>query len=234
MELGFQRHKTSSRGKAQEQSHNIQASNFCFLQDSARCKTLLSVLWGSHTLLWWSWKYKRIKTCKSSQRLTSAENKTLSLWGADLPNLNKRNFIKHSETDEHFCTRYLLCHLLCNGSHKCFNKYMERLFSFTVAFVNAHVSSAEMLFCNFSFTESQQVSLCHLQQCTRGNIPLLSPVLHMHQQYKSWILNLFTHMPTDPVFTVEIWSKQQINSNSISTGKKLSGGNSDAGARLMN
>lgn len=41
VELGFQSCKTSSRGRAQEQSHNAQASNSCFLQDSACCKTLL-------------------------------------------------------------------------------------------------------------------------------------------------------------------------------------------------
>lgn len=151
-------------------------------------------------------KYKRIKKWNSSQSVTLAENK-LSLSRSDLLSLNKRNFIKHSETDELFWAQYLLCPLLWNGSCKCFNKYMEQLSAFTVAFVNAHVSSAETLFCNFSFTESQQVPLCHLQQCTRGNIPLLSSVLHTHQYYRSWILNLFTRMPTDPVFTVEIWSK---------------------------
>lgn len=177
---------------------------------------------------------KELRSKTPAKVLHQLRRKYSSLSGPDLLNLNERNFIKHSETDELFCAQYLLCHLLCNGSYKYFNKYMERLFSFTVAFVNAHVSSAEMLFCNHSFTESQQVPLCHLQQCTRGNIPLLSPEPQMHQQYKSWILNLFTHMPTDAVFTVEIWSKQEINSNAVSTGKKVNRGNSDAGASLIN
>lgn len=43
-ELGFRSWKTSSRGKAQEQNHHVQASHFCFLQDSACCKILLSVI----------------------------------------------------------------------------------------------------------------------------------------------------------------------------------------------